>query len=73
MTNIDYDAVMIDLLLLVVFMISCCTGDICHHDGVPVDGSVVERTASSELSCPRSSFGREGLPRDEVCMSVARG
>jgi hypothetical protein len=66
-TDIDYDAVMIDL---VVLMISCCTSDIYHHDGVPVDVSVMSglRAASSVV---RSSFGREGLPRDEVCLSVA--
>jgi len=58
---------MIDLVLL----ISCCTGDICRHDGVPVDVSVNERAASSVVPV-RSSLGREGLPRDGVCLPVAR-
>jgi hypothetical protein len=49
MTNFDYNAVMIDLVLF----ISCCTGDICHHDGVPVDVSVNERAASSVVPVVR--------------------
>jgi hypothetical protein len=51
---------MIDLVLL----ISCCTGDICHHDGVPVDVSVVNERAASSVVPVIHLVALHGLPRD---------
>jgi hypothetical protein len=65
--------------LTLCYLISCCTNDDYHHDGVPADVGMDERAAGCELSCPYNSFGRENgemLPGDDgglLTMCLMRG